>query len=141
MMYMPIWILYWFPFFSPINYGIKFALINIVLWICKKAMNINNVYSISVAIKSLCFNVVAELVGIAIFYVSEMNFETDFYYGNYLVFCLVAFFCAAILNLVLNYIFTFRKIDISTKQKIILTTSIVIATAPYLFLLPGEFGY
>ena len=55
-MYMPIWILYWFPFFLPINYGIKFAVINIVLWICKKVMNINDIYSISTAIKKFLFN-------------------------------------------------------------------------------------
>ena len=140
-MYMPIWILYWFPFFLPINYGIKFAVINIVLWICKKTMNTNDVYSIATAIKSLCFTVVSELVGIAFFYIVEMNTETDFYYGNYLVFCLLAFFCVAILNLLLNHILVFRKTNFSTKQKIILTTSIVIVTAPYLFLLPGGFVY
>lgn len=140
-MYMPIWILYWFPFFLAINYGIKFVAINMILWICKRTININGVYSITTAIKSLCFTVMAELVGIVIFYIVEMNIETDFYYRNYLVFCLVAFFCVAILNLVLNHIFIFRKIDISTKQKIILVTSIVIATAPYLFLLPSGFVY
>ena len=140
-MYMPIWILYLFPLFLAINYGINFVAINMILWICKRTININGVYSITTAIKSLCFTVMAELVGIVIFYIVEMNIETDFYYRNYLVFCLVAFFCVAILNLVLNHIFIFRKIDISTKQKIILVTSIVIATAPYLFLLPSGFVY
>ena len=140
-MYMPIWILYWFPFFLPINYGIKFAVINIVLWICKKTMNTNDVYSIATAIKSLCFTVVSELVGIAFFYIVEMNTETDFYCGNYLVFCLLAFFSVAIFNFILNYIFVFRKIDVSTKQKFTLATLTVIVTAPYLFLLPSGFVY
>lgn len=140
-MYMPIWILYWFPFFLLINYGIKFAVINMVLWFCKKMMNINDVYSITTTIKSLCFTVVAELVGIAFFYIVEMNTEKDFYYGNYLVFCLLAFVCVTILNLVLNHILVFRKTNASTKQKIILTTSIVIVTAPYLFLLPSGVLY
>ena len=140
-MYMPIWILYWFPFFLPINYGIKFAAINIVLWICKKVININDVYSITMVIKSFCFTIVAELAGIAMFYIIEMNTDTDFYYGNYLAFCLLAFFCVTILNFVLNHIFVFRKTNVSTKQKLILATSIVIATAPYLFLLPSGFVY
>ncbi len=140
-MYMPIWILYCFPFFLPINYGIKFAAINIVLWICKKVININDVYSITVVIKSLCFTIASELIGISMFCIIEMNTETDFYHGNYLAFCLVAFFCVTILNFVLNHIFVFRKINVSTKQKFILATSIVIATAPYLFLLPSEFVY
>ncbi len=140
-MYMPIWILYWFPFFLPINYGIKFAVINIVLWICKKAININDVYSITMVIKSLCFTIASELVGIAMFCIIEMNTETDFYYRNYLAFCLLAFFCVAILNLVLNHIFVFREVIVSTKQKFTLSTSIVIATAPYLFLLPSGFVY
>ena len=140
-MYMPIWILYWFPFFLPINYGIKFAAISIVLWICKKVMNINDIYSISTAIKSFCLTIVAELVGIAMFYIIEMNTKTDFYYGNYLAFCLLAFFSVAILNFILNYIFVFRKIDVSTKQRFILATLTVIVTAPYLFLLPSGFVY
>lgn len=140
-MYMPIWILYWFPFFLPINYGIKFSAINIVLWICKKVMNINDIYSISTAIKSFCFTIVAELVGITMFYIIETNTETDFYYGNYSAFCLLAFFCVAILNFILNNIFVFRKINVSTKQKFMVTTLIVMLTAPYLFLLPSGFVY
>lgn len=140
-MYMPIWILYWFPFFLPINYGIKFAAISIVLWICKKVMNINDIYSITTAIKSFCLTIVVELVGIAMFYIIEMNTDTDFYYGNYLVFCLLAFFSVAIFNFILNYIFVFRRIDVSTKQKFTLATLTVIVTAPYLFLLPSGFVY
>lgn len=140
-MYMPIWILYWFPFFLPVNYVIKFAVINIVLWICKKAFNINDVYSIMTATKPFCFAVVAELIGIAIFYIFETNTEADFYYENYLVFCLLAFICVVTLNFILNYIFAFKKTNVSIKQKIALVTSIVIATAPYLFLLPSGVLY
>lgn len=140
-MYMPIWILYWFPFFLPVNYVIKFAVINIVLWICKKTFNINDVYSIMTATKPFCFAVVAELIGIAIFYIFETNTEADFYYGNYLVFCLLAFICVVTLNFILNYIFALKKTNVSIKQKIVLVTSIVIATAPYLFLLPSGVLY
>lgn len=140
-MYMPIWILYWFSFFFPINFGIKFAAINIVLWICKKLININDVYSITMVIKDFFFAIASELVGITMLYIIETNTETDFYYGNYLAFCLLAFFCVTILNFVLNHIFVFRKINVSTKQKFILATSMVIATAPYLFLLPSGFVY
>ena len=104
-------------------------------------MNINDIYSISTAIKSFCLTIVAELVGIAMFYIIEMNTETDFYYGNYLAFGLLVFFSVSILNFILNYIFIFRKINVSTKQRFILATLTVIVTAPYLFLLPSGFVY
>lgn len=139
-MYMPIWILYWFPFFLPINYGIKFIAINIVLWIYKKRQT-SMIYSTATVIKILCFTIVSELAGIAMFYFIEINTETNFYYGNYFVFCLLAFLCVAILNFLLNYMFVFRKINYSNKQKFILVTSIVTVTAPYLFLLPSGVVY
>ena len=41
----------------------------------------------------------------------------------------------------MDIIFVFRKIDVSTKQKFMLTTLIVMLTVPYLFLLPGGFVY
>ena len=140
-MYMPIWILYWFPFFLLVNYIIKFIAVNIVLCICKKVIKINEIYSITVVIKSLCFAIMSELVGIAMLYIIEMNTESDFYYGNYLLFCLLAFLCTVILSFVLNNVFTFRRINVSTKQKLILASSIVTVTAPYLFLLPSGFVY
>lgn len=136
MMYMPIWILYWFPFILPINYVIKFVVIDIVLWICKKALNINGVRCMIEATKIFCFTVVSELVGVALFYIIETNFATDFYYGNYFAFCFFVFLCVIILNFILNYRFALKKSNLLTKQKIILITSIIVATAPYLFLLP-----
>ena len=140
-MYMPIWILYWFPFFLPVNYIIKFTAVNIILWIFKKVIKINEIYSITVVIKSLCFAIVSELVGLAMLYIIEMNTESDFYYGNYLLFCLVAVLCTVILSFVLNNVFTFRRINVLTKQKLIIASSIAIVTAPYLFLLPSGFVY
>ena len=136
-MYMPVWVLYWFPLFLPINYVFKFGAISIVLWVCKKVTGINDINNITAIIRSWWATVISEIAGIVIFAVIEMNTGTDFYYENYLAFCLVAFFCVVILNLALNYIFVFRKMGISTKQKIMLAISTVIVTAPYLFLLPS----
>ena len=140
-MYMPIWIIYWFPFIIPVNYGIKFAAIHFVLWICKKITNVNDICTIAMVIKSLCFTVASELTGLAMFCIIEMNTDTRFYYDNYLKFCLLSLFCVVVLTFVLNHIFVFRKSNISTKQKLILTTSITIVTAPYMFLIPSGFVY
>ena len=136
MMYMPIWILYWFQFFLPINYAIKFLLINAVLLICEKV-----VFGIDIdreinAVKSLCFSVGTEIIGIATFYVLEMkmNIPQEFYYENYRAFSLIPFFVTAIFNFFSNYLIVFRKANIPIKQKIIIAALVSAATAPYLFM-------
>lgn len=137
MMYMPIWILYWFQFFLPINYAIKFLLINVVLLICEKVMLGIDIDREVNAVKSLCFSVGSEIIGIATFYVLEMkmNIQPSFYYENYRAFSLIPFFVVVIFNFFSSYLFVFRKINISIKQKIIIVTLISAATAPYLFMI------
>ena len=137
MMYMPIWILYWFQFFLPINYAIKFLLINVVLLICEKVVfgiDINREIN---AVKSLCFSVGAEIIGIATFYVLEMkmNIQPDFYYENYRAFSLIPFFVVVIFNFFSNYLFVFRKVNIPIGQRMIIATLISVAIAPYLFII------
>ena len=137
MMYMPIWILYWFQFFLPINYAIKFLLINVVLLICEKVVfgiDINREIN---AVKSLCFSVGAEIIGIATFYVLEMkmNIQPDFYYENYRAFSLIPFVVVAIFDFFSNYLFVFRKVNIPIGQRMIIATLISVAIAPYLFII------
>ena len=136
-MYMPIWILYWFPFFLPINYIIKLLLINVGLIICKRILHKNNIYCVINTIKCMCFSIGTEIIGIAIFYVLEMNIHPYFYYENYTAFSLIAFFVVVIFNFLLNHIFIFRKINITTRQKLIVAALIAAITAPYLFMLPA----
>jgi len=135
MMYMPIWILYWFQFFLPINYAIKFLLINVALLICEKVMRSIDIDREINAVKSLCFSVGAEIIGIATFYVLEMkmNIQPDFYYENYRAFSLIPFFVVAIFDFLSNYLFVFRKVNIPIKQRTIIAALISAATAPYLF--------
>jgi len=137
MMYMPIWILYWFQFFLPINYAIKFLLINVALLICEKVMRSIDIDREINAVKSLCFSVGAEIIGIATFYVLEMkmNIQPDFYYENYRAFSLIPFFVVAIFDFLSNYLFVFRKVNIPIKQRTIIAALISAATAPYLFIL------
>ena len=137
MVYMPIWILYWFQFFLPINYAIKFLLINVVLLLFEKVIPGRDVHSESNVIKSLCFSVGAEIIGIATFYVLEMkmNIQPDFYYENYRAFSLIPFFVVAIFDFLSNYLFVFRKVNVPIKQKTIIAALISAATAPYLFIL------
>ena len=137
MMYMPIWILYWFQFFLPVNYAIKFLLINVVLLICEKV-----VFGVAInrkinAVKSLCFGVGSEIIGIATFYVLEMkmNIQPDFYYENYRTFSLIPFFVVAIFDFLSNYLFVFRKVNIPIRQRIIIAVLISVAIAPYLFII------
>jgi len=136
-MYMPIWILYWFQFFLPINYAIKFLLINVVLLICEKVMLGIDIDREINAVKSLCFSVGSEIIGIATFYVLEMkmNIQPDFYYENYRTFSLIPFFVVVIFNFFSNYLFVFRKVNIPIKQRTIIAALISAATAPYLFIL------
>ena len=137
MVYMPIWILYWFQFFLPINYAIKFLLINVVLLLFEKVIPGRDVHSESNVIKSLCFSVGAEIIGIATFYVLEMkmNIQPDFYYENYRAFSLIPFFVVAIFDFLSNYLFVFRKVNVPIKQRTIIAALISAATAPYLFIL------
>ncbi len=53
-MYMPIWIIYWFPLILFMNYMIKFALLNIILLICKKVTR-SAIHSAVNIIKSIFF--------------------------------------------------------------------------------------
>ena len=136
MMYMPIWILYWFQFFLPINYAIKFLLINVVLLLFEKVIPGRDVHSESNVIKSLCFSVGSEIIGIATFYILEMkmNIPQDFYYENYRAFSLIPFFVTAIFNFFSNHLVVFGKLNIPVKQKIVIAALISAATAPYLFM-------
>lgn len=136
MMYMPIWILYWFQFFLPINYAIKFLFINVVLLLCEKVISGRDINGEISAVKSLCFSVGTEIIGIATFYVLEMkmNIPQEFYYENYRAFSLIPFFVTAIFNFFSNYLIVFRKANIPIKQKIIIAALVSAATAPYLFM-------
>jgi len=134
---MPIWILYWFQFFLPINYAIKFLLINVVLLLFEKVISGRDINREISAVKSLCFSVGSEIIGIATFYVLEMkmNIQPDFYYENYRAFSLIPFFVVAIFDFLSNYLFVFRKVNIPIKQRTIIAALISAATAPYLFIL------
>lgn len=123
------------------NYMIKFALLNLILLICKKVTK-SAIYSAVNIIKSMFFAICTEIIGLAMFCVLEINTEPDFYYGCYMIFSLIIFFTIAIFNSLLNYKFVIKKVSISSRQKIVVGILVVIATAPYLFLLsPGPLVY
>ena len=132
---MPIWIIYWFPLILFMNYMIKFALLNIILLICKKVTK-SAIHSAVNIIKSMFFAICTEIIGLAVFYVLEINTEPDFYYGWYMIFSLTIFFAIAIFNFLLNHKFVIKKVSIPAGQKIVVGILVVIATAPHLFLLP-----
>lgn len=91
------------------------------------------------ALKSLAFTVVAEIAGLAVFYVLEMHtgWSFEFYYAHYTAVSVLALGVAMGLNYLLNFFFVFRKTALSGGEPHLLTAMITILTAPYLFLLPS----
>ena len=79
----------------------------------------------------------AELLGVGTFFLSEINLPLKEYYGNYFTFSLFAFLVTVVSNFVLNYLFAMKKTDLDNKQKLLVCALICVATAPYLFFLPG----
>jgi len=136
-MYMPIWILYWFPFFLPVNYIIKFCIVCSILFLFSKTLKIDGICTISKNIKCWCFSTLAEIIGIGVLYLCETNIEANTYCGYYTEFCLISLFISAMISFFLNYFFSLNKLDLSKKQRVLISTLLTIFSAPYLFLLPG----
>lgn len=140
-MYMPIWILYWFPFFLPVNYIVKFCIVYSILFLFSKTLKTDGICTISKNIKCWCFSILAEIMGIGVFYLCETNIKVSTYYGYYTVFCLIALFITVIISFLLNYFFSLNKIDLSKKQRVLISTLLTFFSAPYLFLLPSGVVY
>ena len=135
-MYMPIWIIYWFPFLLFINYIIKLTFLSVVLLIWGKVTKESAIYNAGNIIKSMFFAIGAEIIGVAIFCALEINMESDFYYRLHTIFSSSIFFVVIIISFLLNYRFIIKKAKISARQKVVVGILVAIATAPYLFLLP-----
>ena len=136
----PIWLLYFMPFYMVPNYAIKLALVGIAVftvrkWICHMEKSVKAFFWERETLKSWGVGILAELAGLGLFCVSEMNVDIEFYNQYYLQFSVAALLLAIILNVLLDYKFVFRKINSKLRRLLaaLLTTA---AAAPYLFLMP-----
>ena len=131
MMYMPFWILYWLWFCLLINYFIKFCIICFLLFICSKILKMPNIRKFTKTIKTLCIAAFAEIIGIVVWGLCETNIEIN------TLFCSLAFFITVIISFLLNYFFNLNKMNLSKKQRGIISLLLTLFLAPYLFLLPN----
>lgn len=138
-LYLPIWILYWVPVFLPFNYLVKWMLTQVVTFLFGKGSRCEALCRLELVLKSLGLTIVAEIAGLAVFYVSEMQMDLSFevYYAHYTGVSVLALGTAMGLNYLLNYFFAFRKLALSRGKVYLLTGMITVLTAPYLFLLPS----
>ncbi len=136
MMYMPIWFLYIFPIFLPVNFISKLILIAIAYWISVKSMHLQEVRKAKGIWLSWAFGMFAEFIGIFIFYITDMNIDMATYNEHYMLLATSIFVFELIVNFLFNYLLMLRK-QIERKSKRILTAAIItVLSAPYLFLLP-----
>ncbi len=140
MMYMPIWILYLFSFIYPIPHLIKVALVNFALWISKKIFRKDDIYRFNTIAKASVFSILAEIIGVATFCVIEMNTETVFYYDHYMIVCIFALVIVTVVNFLLNYMWSFKKVGLSAKRRFLTALIVTIITIPWFFLLPAGNG-
>ena len=138
-LYLPIWCLYWFPVVLPFNYCIKWGLTQLVTFVFGKCTHCQEVCRMELGLKSLGLTVAAEIAGLAVFYVVEMQMNLSFeaYYAHYTEVSVLALGVAMGLNYLLNYRFAFRKTALPRGKAHLLTGLIAVLTGPYLFLLPS----
>lgn len=138
-MYLPIWLLYWFPILLPLNYAVKWWLIRFEMWVFGKCTHCEAVCQTKPVLKSFLLTIAAELVGLTVFYMAEMKMNLSFevYYAHYAQVCVPALSVTVILNCLLNYHLVFRKTVLSRGKRYLLTGINMVLTAPYLFLLPS----
>lgn len=128
----------------------NFIIDSIVILVTKKILKIENIYSKykKVILKVWGFGFLADFIGALFLFVMSGLFENldipikyniDYNpLGNIyaLIITILGILIAGILIFIFNKKISFKKIDITEKQKFILSLVMSITTAPYLFLLP-----
>lgn len=136
MMYMPIWFLYIFPIFLPVNFISKLILIAIAYWISVKSMHLQGVRKAKGIWLSWAFAMLAEFIGIFIFYITDMNIDMATYNEHYMLLATSIFMFELIVNFLFNYLLMLRKQIKKNSKRILTAVIITVLSAPYLFLLP-----
>ena len=129
---------------------LNFIIDSIVVLITKKILKIENIFAKykKVILKVWIFGFLADFIGaLFLFFMSGLfeglnipiKYNIDYNpFGN--IYALIITFLGILISGILIFIFNkkicYKKIDITEKQKFILSLIMSIATAPYLFLLP-----
>lgn len=146
----PVYMLWLIPPVFFIFAALNFIIDSAVILITKKALKIENIFSKykKVILKVWFFGFLADFVGALFLFGMSGLFENldipikysiDYNpFGNIysLIITLLGILIAGFLIFVFNRKFSFKKVDITERQKFILSLVMAIATAPYLFLLP-----
>lgn len=135
-MYMPIWILYWFPLILPVNYIMKLLIICAALFLFSMVLKINGIFTVKLTLTTWIYSIIAEMTGIATFYLCETNVNPNCYSRHYILFCFLAFTVTFTISCLFHYFFCFRKANIQHKKLFAISILLTLFSSPYLFLLP-----
>ncbi|MDD2569154.1 MAG: hypothetical protein PHN47_03180 [Clostridia bacterium] len=154
--FFPVWFLLIFPVSWLVVLPANFIIDSIVLLVAGKALNLlelKNIYK-STIIKVWIFGFLADIIGAGLLFLTQ-TFNGSFwseYIGNPVAYnpwdnwysfayVLGAIVISAVFIYIFNMKISFKKLEISKKQKQILALVLAIFTAPYLFLLPSQLMY
>lgn len=149
----PVYMLWAVPPVIFISMIFNFIIDSAVLLICDKILKIKDIFSKykKVIFKVWGFGFLSDLIGaIFLFVISSIfsfleipiRYNIDYNpFGNIyaLIITIIGILISSILIYVFNRYISFKKLDISSREKCIMALTLAIVTAPYLFLLPS--GY
>lgn len=152
-MILPVYMLWLIPSEFFIVAILNFIIDSIVVLITKKIMKIENIFKKykKVILKVWIFGFVADFIGTAfLFGMSELLYYLDIPirynidynpFGNFyaLIITIMGILISEMFIYIFNKNISFKKIDITERQKSILALVMAIITAPYTFLLPSSF--
>ena len=146
----PMYMLWVMPPIIFISAILNFIIDSIVVLVTEKFLKIENIFSKykKVILKVWGFGFLADFIGaFLLFGISALcesldipiKYNIDYNpFGNIyaLIITLLCILIAGVLIFIFNKKISFKNIDITEKQKFILSLALAILTAPYLFLLP-----
>lgn len=146
----PMYMLWVMPPVIFISAALNFIIDSIVILITEKVLKIENIFSKykKVILKVWGFGFLADFIGaLFLFGISGLfegldipiKYNIDYNpFGNVyaLIITILGILIASVLIFLFNKKICFKKVDITEKQKFILSLVMAIVTAPYLFLLP-----
>ena len=146
----PVYMLWLMPPIFFIVAILNFIIDSIVVLITKKVLKIENIFSKykKVILKVWLFGFIADFIGAFFLFLMSGLFENlnipikyniDYNpFGNIyaLIITIIGILIAGVLIFIFNKKICFKKIELTEKQKFVLSLVLAIATSPYLFLLP-----
>ncbi|MBR5471057.1 MAG: hypothetical protein IKU81_02925 [Oscillibacter sp.] len=135
MIYMPLWILYWFPISLVPNCVIKGVLVGAVLLLCRKRVEEGTLPSDRLFVKLYVLTMAAEVLGLLTLAALERHLPAEFCDMHYMKLAALAFFVTVFLNLFLNYTFGWNRVKFTKPYRFAVAVLLAVLTAPYLFVI------